>query len=305
MANRTLTIGSITLEEYPTARNFYLWKNPSETLSQLQIRESSAARQGNHGVVSSLSFYEARDLPFEVEIHAANRTQMFAMEQSLRSELALPLVQNYQSSDGFKTLVLLDEDAITKTLSARVIDSPDFTMIEDSYQRMRRVSFTMRSDDPIIFSQTGTIVNGNENVFTTNFKVPDASLPTVQDGDLPNFGELIDTSLTVTNSGGSPTPPTIIITGPTTNPVVLNKTTGVKMDFSRNAGVSLLAAETLTINVNSLSATKSDSTDQTGTITLDSEWMFLNAGANDISLYDATPEDLTATISVEFRSAWT
>lgn len=308
-SNRSVTIASlVTLEEYPqNKRQCYLLKNPSELFSRVDVRSSDVPKQGGHGVDTSLAFYGPRDLPFYVQIIAPDRSTLVSMEQTLRRALYLRAAQSYLDEDGYKLIAFTDEDTIAKQTYARIIDPPEFEMVEDTLQRTRLVSFEMRADDPTLYAQTATNDDGPESFQTTTYTLQDGALQTIKDGDLPTIQDSIFTSVSVSNSGTYDSPPEIIISGPSTNPVVTNQTTGKKMEFSKSGGVSLNAGETLTINVASGSIVKTVSgvdTDVSGNMSDDSQWIYIQRGTNAFTVEDDTTDDLSAQLSVTFRAAW-
>lgn len=86
---------------------------------------------------------------------------------------------------------------------------------------------------------------------------------------------------TVTNAGDTATPPTLVIHGPCTTPVVVNLTTGMQLELA----VTMAASETLTVDVKAGTALL-DGTDRQGSLTAASvpiEAFELTPGANDLT----------------------
>lgn len=307
---RVLTIGAIDIEEHPTSRtNFYLWLNPSDSFSDVSVEESETLKQGGHGVETGVATYGGRPVPVEIEIVASTHAQLVTMEQALREALALPAAPDFADDDGVILVYLTDEDGEEKQFYARIFSrAPVFDMLIDPSQRRRRASFILRAEDPAIYSQELTTETGPESVASTNFTFQDGDLPTFQDGDLPTIQDTTANVLTVTNDGIIGSSPQFVISGPTTDPVIENLTTGKQMDFSRGSGVELLAGETLTIDVFQRTVVKTDTggteTNEIASLTLDSEWIYIEPDDNEITLFDATPSELDGQLEVNFRDSW-
>jgi len=304
-----VTIGNVLLNQnLSPAADFYVLRDTAELLSTLSTRKSDKDKQGGHGTEDSLSQYEARILPFKGEIHASSQSTRITMEKSLKRAVGLQVAQDFDGDDGYKLILITDEDGIAKQLYAKVLDPPEFELIETAMPECREFSFVMYAKDPTLYAQTLSSGSGPESYLTTTFKVQDGALPTIKDGALPTAQDAIATSMSITNNGTFGTAPVIIISGPTTDPVLENITTGRKMDFSSGGGITLAADETLTINVASQTITKKDTqgdeTDASGTLTTDSNWIFVEPGNNIFTLFDATPDDLSGQLSIQWRDAW-
>lgn len=304
-----VTIGSVELNQnLSPGNNFFVLHNTAELLSTLSVRKTDVERQGGHGTEDSLSFYEARILPFDGELHASSQSARITLEKSLRSAVSLPVAQNFADDDGYVLVLFTDEDAIGKQIYAKILEPPTFSLIQRAMPESRRFSFVMYAKDPTIYAQDLTEEEGPESFNTTTFTIQDDDLPEFKDGALPTFQDDIESELTVTNDGTYGTPPTIVLTGPTTNPVITNTTTGKAMTFNRNGGLTLADdTETLTIDVNARTIVKNDGvsdTDESGKLSLDSEWIYIEPGANVFTVFDDTPAVLESQMTISFRSAW-
>lgn len=303
-----VTIGSVTLNDSLGTVPFYVLKNTAELLSNLSTRRTETEKQGGHGVEDSLSFYEARVLPFEGEMYATSQANRITMQKALQSAVRLSVAQDYATDDGYVLLLITDEDGIDKQIYAKILEPPTFNLIDTGMPEARRFSFVMYAKDPTIHAQTLTTGTGPESYPMTTFTIQDGDLPTIQDGDLPTIQDATGAELVVTNAGNFGAAPIITITGPTTNPQINNTTSGKTMDFNRNGGVALLATETLEIDVAARTATKTDvsavETDETGKLSLTSEWIYIVPGANVLTAFDDTPSILLMQCQIQFRSAW-
>lgn len=300
---------SIEIEEHPNARvGFFLWLNPSETLSDTDVDSTETKRQAGHGIEPGLASYNARVLSIDIELVAASHSALITMENNLKKILALPAVPDY-SDDGFVLIKIDDEDGNSKQFYARIYGSmPTFDMLIDPSQRRRRCSFALLADDPIMHNQTLDDSTGPESFYTTEFVLKDGALPTLKDGDLPTLKDDIGSELTVSNDGTIGVAPEFIITGATEDPVIENVTTGKKMEFTRGGGVTLASDEYITINVSQRTAVKTDSggseTNVAANLSLDSEWIYILPGDNVFTLFDDTTDALDGQLQVKFRDGW-
>ncbi|QDT46160.1 Phage tail protein [Symmachiella dynata] len=302
---------SIEIEEHPTSRSgFYLWMNPSDSLSEANIEGTETKKQAGHGVETGVSTYGPRTVPIDIEMVAASHSALVTMETNIRKILALPAAPDY-SDDGFLLYQLDDEDGTSKQFYARIIGStPSFDMIADPSQRRRRLTFTVLADDPVLYSQTLTSGSGPESFVTTEFALKDGDLPALKDGDLPLLKDTTGSVMTVTNNGTIGVVPEIIITGPSTNPVVTNVTTGKKLAFTRGGGVSLVSGEYITVSVANKTAVKTDSggseSNVAANLSLDSNLttFVIVLGDNNFTLFDDTSDALDGQLQVKFRDGF-
>ncbi len=285
----------------------YLLMSTEEILDALRTRRTDTPKQGEHGSEDSISFYEPRLLLFRGEIHATSQSQRVTMQQALDEAVALPRRQSFAGDDGYKLIEITDEDGVEKQLYAKIEQMPRYELIDTGMPESRRFEFVMFASDPAIYAQDLTSLTAPESYDSTTFTFQDEDLPTFQDGALPTIQDVQGQVIQITNDGNFGSPPLIVLTGPTTNPVVENETTGKTLAFTRNGGLSLTADETLTINCEAQTAVKESAGVETSVkskLSLDSEWFDIVPGVNDITLFDDTPGDITSQIEISFRSAW-
>ncbi len=304
-----ITIGAIDFNtSFTPGPGMYLLRNTEEILDALRTRRSDTPKQGEHGSEDSQSTYEPRILVFRGEIHATTQAERVTMQQNLDRALTLARSQSFDGDDGYKLVEIVDEDGIAKQIYAKIEQMPKYELVEEGMPESRRFEFLMFAADPTVYSQSLTTADLEESFDSTTFTIQDGDLPTFKDGDLPTFQDVLGSLVLVTNAGTMGTPPSIIITGPTTNPVVMNETSGKRIAFTRNGGVALLVGESLTINVAAKTAMKTDvdgdESSVRSKISLDSKWWDVLPGDNEISLFDDTPADLTSQLEVQFRDAW-
>lgn len=288
--------------------NFYVFYNTKELITSLNTRRSDTPKQAGHGSHSGLSFYNSRILPFAGEIHAQSHDDRLSMEADLQLAVGLAADQDFNGDDGYRKIVLLDEDGLSKQIYAKLIDI-EFNQHERIPERASRFRFTMVADEDVfLYEEQATTENGMEGLVGTDVYFVDGEDPYFLDGEDPYFQDELQDTLTVTNDGTVATPPLIIIYGPTEDPVISNETTGKEIDLSNAGGLTLLAGERVEINVAALTITKVDGsdveTDASGYMTPASEWIFLRPGDNVLLLLDASPAETLSTFDVTYRSAW-
>ena len=304
-----VTIGTLQLNQHLSAENdFYVLKDTPEIFSTLSTRQSDRDKQGGHGSEDSLSQYEARVMPFKGEIHASSQDARKTMEYQLQQAVSLSIAQDFDGDDGYRLVLITDEDGIAKQIYAKILDPVEFELIDIALPEARKFSFMLYAKDPELYSQTTQTGNGPESYLKTTLTVQDGLLPLFQDGTLPTVQDAIAASMNITNNGTFGSAPIITVTGPTTNPIVKNETTGRAMNFSGGSGITLKAGETLTIDVASQTIVYKDETgtesDISGLLTTDSNWIFIEPGSNVITLFDDTPDDLSGQLQLVWRDSW-
>ncbi len=288
--------------------DFYLLKNPKEMLSAVTTRRSEVPKQGAHGVRGSLSQYGPRFLQFDGEVHATSVEARVEMEQDLVKAISLATDQSYADEDGYRQLLIEDEDGNSKQIYAKLVDL-EMSPLVDGRGYISRFRFSMvAEDDVFLYDQDLSTEEGPESVLSTDFTIQDGALPSFLDGELPTIQDANSSILTVNNAGTQATAPLIIIRGPTESPVITNTTTGKTMDFSNSGGLTLLEDERIEIEVATMTITKFDDeeneSDASAYLTPSSNRIFLAPGDNEITIFDDSPGELEAELEVQFRNAW-
>jgi hypothetical protein len=295
---------TITCNDFSSGAPGYLLHNTPELLSTLTTRQTKAAKQGAHGIVDSLTFYDDRPLPFDGEIIGTSQGDRKSKEEALKQCLALATFQSFAGNDGYFLVQFTDEDATLKQCYAKVVSPPKFGLIDNTDPTRRTFEFVMMAKDPNIYSQTLQSGSGTETYQGTNFQVVQGSAPTVPF----QLYQYTAPSLTCVNGGTKDAPPVITINGPTTSPVVKNTTTGIFMDLSASGGLTLLAGEKVVIDVSAYSIMKTDVggvvTNASGYLTAASNWISLIAGSNAFTLLDSSPTTIAATITIQWRNTY-
>lgn len=299
---------TIVFNDYSSGTPTWVLRNTSRLLSKLGTRQSIIPKQSAHGVDDGLSQDDARTLLFDGELHAASQSDRRDKERSLRQCVGLPVNQSYVDSDGYIRVTFVDEDSEEYQCYAKIVNYPEFDIIDNVDPTMRTFDFAMFAKDPFLYSTTLTEESGTESSLSTTFTIQDGDLPSFKDGALPTVQDDIIAELTVTNDGSAGTPPVITIYGPTASPVVENTTTGKVMDLSYGGGLTLLTDERVEIDVLAGTITKVDSsdveTDASAYLTLDSDWIYIDPGDNVFTLFDSTPGTLAAELEIQFRKTF-
>lgn len=100
-------------------------------------------------------------------------------------------------------------------------------------------------------------------------------------------------------AGNRPTPPVFVITGPISNPRILNDTTGDEMIFS---GIDLLSTDTLTVDAKNKTVKLNGTTNRRNTLQSPT-WFYLQPGNNTIR-FRAASSDPSATLQTLYYPAW-
>jgi hypothetical protein len=295
MANDVLvTIGTVDFNDF-SSDAFYLLTATPELLSSLSTRQTKSAKQGEHGVHDSLSFYNDRLLPFEGEIHATSQEECEEMKRALKAAVAMSTFQNYAGDDGYKLVLITDEDGLEWQCYAKIVEPPVFRVIDNADPTRRSFSFLMSCKDPVLYSQTLEEATGDETVEGTNFFVSEDEDTFQVPFELYQY---TTPSLTVTNNGSVGATPLITINGPTEGPTVKNLTSDM---FIHLEGLSVLLGETVVIDTLAKTIEK-DGVDVSAYMTVDSEWWVLEPGANDIALIDEDGGEVDGVVTLQHRA---
>lgn len=105
----------------------------------------------------------------------------------------------------------------------------------------------------------------------------------------------------VTNAGSVAAPWTGRLEGPLTDPVLTNLSTGERLAFTANGGLTLAAGEFVDLASDGRSVLLAGTADRRLTLSLDSRWWSVAPGETDIEL---TADAGSGTFAVTWRSAW-
>lgn len=216
-----------------------------------------------HGKVFNKKYYDSRSLSFGLAITAATATALESTFDSMRQKFALNTEQ---------TLAMTMNDATVRNISATVNQPLNVERVTNTFAR---VVVQFDCADP--FWRLSTAIADNTTTINANPK-----------------------AMTVTNPGTAPeTNPTIILTGPLSNTVITNSTTGSVLTYTgtiasprvvtivRSANGDYTATDDLAANVIA-------NVTHSGT----PEFMLLNPGNNSLSIADGTAT--TGTVKMSF-----
>lgn len=155
------------------------------------------------------------------------------------------------------------------------------------------IQFKAFAEDPRIYDSQSTPaqINLGATVFTgrsynKSFNFGYGGVSTTSDG------------VYVTVGGNRPTPPLFVITGPATNPQIVNDTASLTMAFN----ITLAAGETLTIDPKTKTVKLNGTTNRRNAL-LAPTWFYLPKGQSFIR-YRAASSDPTSFLTITFRNAW-
>lgn len=200
------------------------------------------------------------------------------------------------ASDEVPLVVQLDDDA-PLLMFARCTRRA-FQVVRGHRTGMARGAIEFEASDPRRYSLL-------ENVHTTSLPQPEPGLswPLVFPLDFGTPGST--GNINATNSGDAPTHPTLAITGPCSQPVISNLSTGALLEYD----ISLSASDTLYIDTNQGTVTLNGLTANrlyTATTRSQPESSFtLPAGSSALAFRsDDSDPDPASTLSVTWRSAF-
>lgn len=168
--------------------------------------------------------------------------------------------------------------------------------IRYDWETARRIGTTnaqlmMYAEDPRIYDSTLTNITVNYGG-DSGFGLAFSFAFSVDFG-----GGAVPAGTAVINSGNRDTPVIFTITGPITNPIIYNTTSGHSLAFN----ITLAAAETLLINTRDHTVYFAGNQNRRNTLT-NPDWFFFVPGTNQIVFSGLTGTG--STLNIQFRSAW-
>jgi len=254
--------------------DIYMMTDIPEGLSSPNIRESEQVKQGVHGIIDQVSYYGKRVLTFTGKIISDTEAGRLLMQRNLEQIFALDSVQDSLDS-GYYDLTILDESSGTRIISVKVTSGIEFS--KDSGESAQRdFIVSLKAKDPWYLGATLYSNSLVEALTSTTFKLP-TKLPT-KIIPLTKFTEVL------TNNGNFAAPPIITLTGQSTNPRIINQTTGREMKIN----TTLSTGQTIIIDVG-LGTIEKDSVDISSSLDDTSRFLYLDPGANTIEIRDDSP----------------
>lgn len=147
--------------------------------------------------------------------------------------------------------------------------------------------------DPLIYSAASTTKSSARTTGGTGFTPPFTPPFTL--------GAAVAGTVRVTNAGSASARWTARLAGPLTNPVLTNRSTGARLAFTANGGLTLAAGEYVDLASDARSVLLAGTASRRSQLSLDSRWFDLPPGHTDIEL---TADSGTGTFAITWRSAW-
>ena len=248
-------------------------------LDNAPFRETIRDHEGADGGFMDAEFEKGREIVLEGVVYGVTETYLDSLKANY-APVATPVPFNFKASAEVNERLLYVKPRGCRydwELARRIGKTP--------------IQFLMYAEDPRIYEAAGiiTIVNYGGDVtnglaFNAGFNVNFGG------GATPGGGS-------VTNTGNRDTPVTFVVTGPITDPVISNTTTGHTLNFSITLGVG----QTLTVNTRDRTVYLDGTINRRNTLTTP-DWFFLIPGVNNIGFGGLTGTG--STLSISFRSAW-
>lgn len=246
-----------------------------------QRRVGLAARQFDHGSFDAPAFLEPRTLTVEgVAVSTSRAAHLLARDivacvAGLDAAVLYPLVV---SESGY-----LDRQCMVRQ-SGEV-------KVADVTDTVCRWSMVLVAPDPRRYAADEMVVTLTLPVGAGVGLIPPVTPPfSIPSGSATNRA-------TVVNDGTFPTRPTVVFTGPVTNPAVANLTTSRTLAFD----LTVASGESLVVDFDARSVLLNGEVSRAYAITPGSAWFDLQPGANDVQYAAAAG---TGTAVLTYRSAW-
>lgn len=247
------------------------------------VRNQDSTRGYADGLFTGRDFASGRQLVFDLQImgNSTNSARYYVNE--LRANL---LMQQY----GTSVLQFQIPSRALQFVNARVRDR-DIKIDPNYTYGLAFARVVMLCPDPRIYDnalQTRVVSTPAAGTGRTYNRIYNVTYTGSGSGSL----------VTCTNSGTYPTVPTFTITGPCSNPVIVNSTTGQKLAFT----VVLSSTDTLVVNPD-LRTVLLNGNPARNLLTTDSSWFGLPVGSTNIG-FVASASSTGASLTVQFNNAY-
>lgn len=249
------------------------------TLSQVtgfsspEIRDADRPFSGNHGIVDYQTFIGKRSITFQGYIVAKSEAKLREAVQALQVAFSLPAF--YSGVDtGYHELFFETQDGDDKfKCNAKIATLPriDKTFKAKNY---RQFFIALKCADPRLYSQDIIEVPIKRTWFQSGILLP-TYLPTTLGSQSVYRKNLI-------NLGNFATAPLIKIEGYTKNPILINQTHNIKMQFN----CELQEGEYLIVDVFNHTIYDQDGVNRINYLSEDSQWLWLLPLDNYIDYFD-------------------
>ena len=147
--------------------------------------------------------------------------------------------------------------------------------------------------DPLVYSASQDTDSTTRTAEGSGFAVPVTPPFTL--------GASTSGSVRVTNAGSVAAPWTGRMEGPLTDPVITNLSTGERLAFTANGGLTLTSGEYVDMSSDGRSVLLAGTASRRSQLSLDSRWWLLPPGDTDIEL---SADSGTGTFTITWRSTW-
>jgi Phage tail protein len=248
------------------------------------VRNQDSTRGYADGLFTGRDFASGRQITFNLQIMGDNSNNARYYVNQLRANL---LMQQY----GTSLLQFQIPSRSLQFVNARVRDR-GITIDPDYSYGKAYAKVVMLCPDPRIYDntvQTQTVTTpalGTGRIYNRLY-------------NLTYTGSGGGSSVTCTNSGTYTTVPTFTITGPCTNPVIVNATTGQKLAFTV---VLSSVLDTLVVN-SDLRTVLYNGSSARNLLTTDSSWFMLPVGSTIVG-FVAGASSAGASLTIQFSNAY-
>lgn len=246
-------------------------------------RETKRDHEGTDGGFMDAEFETGRDITLEGTVYVP-------IGQSVESYLD-SLKANWAPSSTLVPLYVLPDSTVgTRVMYVKPLGCKyDW----DTARRIgaTNVQFNAYAEDPILYDLIPTSINLPIGAIVTSgfgfnlgFSFGFGSVSTNSDGQFVSVG------------GNRPTPPLLTITGPVTNPIIMNDTTGDVMTFS----IVLTGGQTLVIDPQYKTVRLNGTTNRRSSLIVPG-WFYMQPGNNFIRFRASAG---SGSLNVAFQNAW-
>jgi len=241
--------------------------------SSPEIRDADRPFAGNHGVVDYQTFVGKRSLTFQGYIVARSEEKLREAIQEF--EVAFSLPAYYSGIDtGYHTLKFQtqgDDDKFQCNAKIATLPRIDKTFKGKNY---RQFFVALKCADPRLYSQDILELKVKKTWYQSGITLP-TLLPTI-------LGSKSVYRKNLVNGGNFATAPLIKIEGYTKNPVLINQTHNIKMQFN----CELQEGEYLIVDVFNHTIYDQDGVNRINYLSEDSQWLWLMPMDNYIDYFD-------------------
>lgn len=243
-------------------------------------------RPSAHGATDSTAWYGPRIFQVTGYIQAASRADLWAAVDNLKGSLVLGTTHTLKFRRQGLTY---DEQATVR------VDSPVDIPLTIFPGNLLQFGVSLFSADPRLY--TTTLNAGSYDPTSSG----SGGLTFGLDFPLVFNASLTSGQLSVTNEGNIDSPPVFIITGPVTNPIIDNDSTG---DSIYTQSLALTAGQTLTLDVQSREVTLDGGTSRPDLIDVSlTDWFNIVPGTNLLRLRGSSMSAGATALAVTFRNA--